>query len=134
MTTASLAAALTQRAELSFRPAYRLHKTDEYSSVFAFRRSLRGRYFGLAYRPNQLGSARLGLVIGKKQAKLAFTRNLIKRQAREAFRHARADLPTLDLVLRLTAPASQLSRREIRADIEALLARLDTLNLVRVSR
>jgi len=48
-------------------------------------------------------AARLGLVIGKKQAPRAVTRNLVKRIAREAFRTRRADFDGFDLLLRLHA-------------------------------
>lgn len=45
--------------------------------------------------------ARLGLVIGKKYAPRAVTRNLVKRLAREAFRVRRAEFAGFDLLLRL---------------------------------
>lgn len=45
---------------------------------------------------------RIGIVVGKKHAPRAVTRNLIKRQAREMFRQRRADLAGWDFVLRLT--------------------------------
>ena len=56
-------------ADLRFRDAYRLRKTDEYSSVFAFRRAIKGRYLIVHYRPNTLDTARLGVVVAKKLAK-----------------------------------------------------------------
>ena len=80
-------------ADQGFRSAHRLHKTDEYSSVFAFRRALRGRFYMVHYRPNSLDTARLGVVVAKKLAKRANVRNLVKRIAREIFRRQRAELP-----------------------------------------
>ncbi|AIP11001.1 ribonuclease P protein component [Burkholderia pseudomallei] len=47
--------------------------------------------------------ARLGLVIGKKYAARAVTRNLVKRLAREAFRMRRAEFAGWDILLRLHA-------------------------------
>jgi ribonuclease P protein component len=47
--------------------------------------------------------ARLGLVIGKKFAPRAVTRNLVKRLAREAFRLRRAEFGGWDVLLRLHA-------------------------------
>ncbi len=44
--------------------------------------------------------ARLGLVVGKKYAPRAVTRNLVKRLAREAFRVRRAEFAGYDLLLR----------------------------------
>ena len=62
---------LPTSADQRFRSAHRLHKTDEYSSVFAFRRALRGRFYMVHYRPNGLDTARLGVVVAKKLAKRA---------------------------------------------------------------
>lgn len=111
-------------ADQGFRSAHRLHKTDEYSSVFAFRRVLRGRWFNLHYCPNTLGHARIGLVVAKKLAKRAVQRNLVKRIGRDLFRHAQADLPAHDLVLRLSAKLDNVTRRMMREDMNSLLGRL----------
>ena len=111
-------------ADQSFRSAHRLHKTDEYSSVFAFRRALRGRFYILHYRPNGLDTARLGVVVAKKLAKRANTRNLVKRIARELFRRHRESLPALDMVVRLQAPVAKATRAELNQDLLALLQKL----------
>lgn len=92
------------------------------------RRVLRGAHFDLHYRPGIAGCARLGLIVAKKLAARAVQRNLLKRLAREAFRHARGELAANDLVLRLArSPGLRMDtevRRLWRADIEQLLARL----------
>ncbi len=49
--------------------------------------------------PNQLGHARLGLVIAKKHVKLAVHRNRLKRLIRESFRLRQASMPPLDIVV-----------------------------------
>lgn len=111
-------------ADQGFRSAHRLHKTDEYSSVFAFRRALRGRFYILHYRPNELDTARLGVVAAKKLAKRANVRNLVKRIAREVFRRQREAVPCMDLVVRLHAPVAKATRAELNLDLHALLQRL----------
>ncbi len=84
----------------AFPKAARLLKTDEFSSVFRLRPWRRSAYFVLYGR--QTGNeARLGLVIGKKFAPRAVTRNLVRRIAREAFRVRRAQFDGFDLLLRL---------------------------------
>lgn len=108
----------------SFRPAYRLRKTDEYSSVFAFRKAVKGRFFVLHYRPSGDSTARLGVVIAKKLARQAVQRNFIKRMARELFRHQRAILPCHDLILRLHSSPKPASRADLRADMQQILRRL----------
>lgn len=90
------------RAQAAFPKAARLLKTDEYSSVFRLRPWRRSPHFVLYGKPTG-NDARLGLVIGKKQAPRAVTRNLIKRLAREAFRLRRAELGGWDILLRLHA-------------------------------
>ena len=107
-----------------FCHAYRLLKTDEFSSVFAFRRSLRGRFYTLYYRPNELTTARMGVTVAKKLVKRANGRNLVKRIAREVFRRQRENLPFCDLVIRLHAPTETVRRTELNMDVRQLLGRL----------
>jgi ribonuclease P protein component len=107
-----------------FCRAYRLLKTDEFSSVFAFRRSLRGRFYTLYYRPNELDTARMGVTVAKKLVKRANGRNLIKRIAREVFRRQRENLPSCDLIIRLHAPVGTARRMELNTDVRQLLGRL----------
>jgi ribonuclease P protein component len=111
-------------ADQRFRSAYRLRKTDEFSSVFAFRRAYKGRFLTVHYRPNALTTARLGVVVAKRFAKRATVRNLVKRIVREQFRKNRASLPALDLVVRLHAPIDRATREMVNDDIVQLLDRL----------
>ena len=114
----------TDQPDQRLLDAYRLRKTDEYSSVFAFRRVVRGRFLSVHYRPNGLATARMGVVVAKKLARRAVLRNLVKRICREVFRLQRHTLPRMDLVVRLSAPAAGSSRAELREDVLALLGRL----------
>jgi len=130
-----------------FRPASRLLSGKEYTAVFANRRVLRGGPFELYYRPLTAlaasagteipampapspQTARLGLVVPKRNAKRAVHRNLVKRLAREAFRHVCSQLPPYDLVLRLGKPLNAKTalldqqRKEWRVQIDQLLQRL----------
>lgn len=107
-----------------FIDAYRLRKTDEFSSVFAFRKAVKGRFFIVHYRPNEGTTARMGVVVAKKLAKRANARNLVKRIAREQFRIRRSELPFFDMVIRLHARVSDATRAMIHADLTLLLERL----------
>jgi len=64
----------------------RLLKAAEFDQVFD--RSVRSsdQYFTVLARPNGLNYPRLGLAISKRRARLAVTRNLLKRITRESFR------------------------------------------------
>jgi ribonuclease P protein component len=90
------------QASAAFPKAARLLKTDEFSSVFRLRPWRRTAHFVVYARPTG-NDARLGLVIGKKYAPRAVTRNLVKRLAREAFRLRRAEFGGWDVLLRLHA-------------------------------
>jgi ribonuclease P protein component len=87
-------------AAAAFPKAARLLKTDEFSSVFRLRPWRRSAHFVIYGSPSGR-AARLGLVIGKKYAPRAATRNMVKRLAREAFRLRRAEFEGFDLLLRL---------------------------------
>lgn len=117
------------RAQAAFPKAARLLKTDEFSSVFRLRPWRRTAHFVVYGRPTG-NEARLGLVIGKKYAPRAATRNLVRRIAREAFRLRRADFGGWDVLLRLhtrfdkkalPSASSPPLRALCRSEIEALL-------------
>ena len=78
----------------------------------------------LHYRPNDLSHARLGVVVAKRLAKRANVRNLVKRIVREQFRKRRANLPAVDIVMRLSAPVDAATRSMLNEDVVRLLERL----------
>jgi len=107
--------------------ARRIVKTDEFSSVFRLRPAFRTAHFVLYTRNNQLDHARLGVVVAKRFAPRAVTRNAIKRVARELFRQA--SLPAIDCIVRLSAPVNKKSgpatstqlKTNLRAELTQLL-------------
>ena len=109
-----------------FARRYRLTKTDEFSSVFGFRRAIRGKLLMLHYQPRPEGMTepRLGLVVGKKLLKHAVDRNRLKRIVREQFRLRRASLPGVDSVVRLAVKPKPLDGKQIADDIVALFDKL----------
>ena len=110
----------------TFARRYRLTKTDEFSSVFGFRRAIRGKLLMLHYqpRPDGLNGARLGVVVGKKLLKRAVDRNRVKRIVREQFRRERPNLPACDLIVRLAAKPAPLDGKLVAGDFLALLEKL----------
>ena len=84
--------------------------------------------------PVPIAGARLGLVVPKRLARRAVMRNLMKRIAREVFRHNRIDLPAMDLILKLARkpvsdqischPTCREFRQLLAQDMENLLAKL----------
>lgn len=77
-------------------------KTDEFSSVFRLRPAKRTEHFVLYAKQSPLQRARLGIVVAKRFAPRAVTRNTIKRQARELFRAS--NLKPCDYIIRLSRP------------------------------
>jgi ribonuclease P protein component len=110
----------------TFARCHRLTRTDEFSSVFGFRRVIRGKLLTLHYRPRPAGEngARLGLVIAKKFLRRAVDRNQVKRIVREQFRCVRRDLPAFDVVARLTVKSARIDRKLLADEVVALLERL----------
>ncbi|CAK7049338.1 MAG: Ribonuclease P protein component [Kerstersia gyiorum] len=112
-------------AELSasFPPSARLHSPEEFAPALKGRRVARGALLVLTSVDSSAGQGRLGLVVPKRHAARAVTRNAIKRVVREAFRHLRQQLPPRDFVVRLhsKAPAVSLSelKRQVRAEADA---------------
>jgi len=91
----------------------RIIKTDDFSSVFRLRPVHRTEHFVLYLRPNSIGQSRLGVVVAKRLAPRAVTRNLIKRLAREVFR--KASLGGVDCIVRLNqAPVRRQSSAATR--------------------
>lgn len=105
-----------------FRREYRLRKTDEFSSVFAFRKTIRGKHFSMLHRPNSADTARLGVVVAKKFVRSAVNRNLVKRIVRESFRLSRRKLPQRDIVVRVSVRMDTPDRRVLREEIDELFA------------
>ena len=113
--------------------AARLHRPSEYVNVLKGRRIARGALFVLnASRtaPKEqhdpgIDQPRLGLIIPKRFASKAVTRNTIKRVIREAFRHKQHQLVPRDYVFRLHSRVQPCSvtqlKRAVRAEADALL-------------
>jgi ribonuclease P protein component len=110
----------------------RILKTDEFSSVFRLRPVKRTEHFALYQQSNALGHARLGVVVAKRLAQRAVTRNMIKRIAREIFR--RSDSTSTDCIIRLTNPlmsrkqsaSSKSCKIALTAELKTLLSSVDS--------
>ena len=102
----------------------RLNSPRQFTGKFAHH--LQGRWFRVLARPNQLDSARLGLIVGRRAADRAVDRSLAKRLAREQFRQVRGQLPGLDVLVRLKAIVTRGERSAATAELRGLLERLCT--------
>lgn len=109
-----------------FTGRFKLKKTDEFSSVFNFRRRVSGPVLVIHYMPNTLGYPRLGLVVGKKTAKLAVRRNYMRRVLRELFRQQKHALDAVDILVRPQKSFSAKNYPEIAAEFQQLIAVLQS--------
>lgn len=76
----------------------RLKTAADFKRVFDAGRRMQLRWFGVIYSPNNLNTPRFGVIISKRMAKRAVTRNRIRRVIREFFRNSQHDLPPGDYV------------------------------------
>jgi ribonuclease P protein component len=112
-------------------PSYRLLKeaklikTDEFSSVFNFRKRIATEYLALHYQTNQLQRPRLGLVVGKKTAKLAVSRNYMRRVLRELFRLQQHEILAADIILRVQKKFDKRDFQLIKLEFNALVVKLN---------
>ena len=105
-----------------FGKAYRLLTTEEFSSVFAFRKQRSRRLIQvLQSDANTAGHARLGLVVGKKAAKRAVKRNYMKRVIREWFRCRKHSLPPRDYIVRVRTAFGREDCAEACRELAALM-------------
>ncbi|SPU48697.1 ribonuclease P [Bordetella trematum] len=122
---------LSAMTRARFPAQARLHRPSEFAAALKGRRLARGAMFvvsAAAPADETDPTARLGLVIAKRFAPLATTRNAIKRVLREAFRHQRPGLPARDYVVRLhsrVTPATLTAlKRAVRSEADALFGRI----------
>jgi ribonuclease P protein component len=104
----------SERTEASFGKAKRLLNAKEYSRVFdgTEAKASHKRLLLLAKRNNS-SRHRLGLVIARKNVRLAVERNRIKRVAREFFRTLQEEEPGMDVVLLARHGLDQLDNAEL---------------------
>lgn len=124
----SLAVRTACRVSEDFPRERRIVKTDDFSSVFRLRPRKRTGHFVLYARPGAATHARLGIVVAKRLAPRAVTRNTVKRICRELFR--KTALPPMDCIVRLAAPLGARGspatgaglKRRIREELQVLLS------------
>ncbi len=109
----------------------KLLKTDDFSSVFNLRKRIANTYLVIRFKPNNLNRPRLGLVVGKKTAKLAVHRNYMKRVLREFFRLNQHQLPSLDLVVQAQKKFQKTEFMLIKQEFEQLTKKLIEKNVTK---
>ena len=102
------------RTSCAFDKSKRLLNAHDYKAVFDQAQwKISSKEFLCLAIPNSFDSPRLGLVIAKKNLKLAVQRNRIKRVIRDNFRLHLNDIPNADLVILARRGLSELSNEEL---------------------
>lgn len=101
----------------TFPKSARLLRPSEFSTALRGKRIGRGAFFMLSryiHYSNPESTARLGLIIAKRYAQRASSRNAIKRVIRESFRARRQQLPSGDYIIRLHSKVPECSLTELK--------------------
>ena len=121
--------------QLSLSKQTKLIKTDDFSSVFNFRKLIAGKHLVVHYKlvssaelpPSNASSVRIGLAVAKKVAKRAVDRNYMKRVLRELVRMqleklalSEPNLMKVDVVIRVQKIYSNQQFIEIKKEFDQL--------------
>ncbi len=106
-----------------FPKRLRLLRASEFERVFAARNSAANPWLVLNGAANDLGHQRLGITVSRRVGG-AVERNRWKRLLREAFRLSQHDLPAIDFVCVVRAPAPPTLRNLIET-LPLLAGRID---------
>ncbi len=108
-----------------FPRSSRLLNAGDYRAVFnGAQLKVSDRNLLILATPNQLPYPRVGLVIAKKNVRLAVQRNRVKRIIRESFRLQHSSLPNLDIVVLARKGMGDLDNSALRKLIEQSWLRL----------
>jgi len=123
LTTLTSPAVAAHRA-LTFSRVSRLIKTDDFSSVFNFRKRISGHFLAIHYLRNQIGHPRLGLIVAKKNTRSSVDRNYIRRVLRELFRKSQHELLNVDLVIRTQRTFGRADYKAVELEFDKLMVKL----------
>lgn len=108
-------------------PAYAFPKAGRLCTPTDYQRVFQGAQFKVSSNaililalPNEQSRARLGLVLGKKNIRLAVQRNRLKRLIRASFRLRQHDIPPLDIVVLARRGLDQKGNSTIHAELNTL--------------
>lgn len=103
---------------MGFPKPVRLRKSAEFKSIKGTKLKVSNPYLLLLAKATGHPTPRLGLAVAKKNVKLAVKRNRIKRIARESFRHCRAFLPNIDIILLVRSGINDLDNKQLQLCLE----------------
>lgn len=111
---------------MSFPRYHRLVAKAEFDSLFNNASKVSQKHLVVLFKPNKTRYARLGIIVGKRVAKKAVTRNQFKRVMRESFRHYQQKLSGVDIVVIARQSFDKLGKQKLREGIDQLWQKLLT--------
>lgn len=109
----------------TFPKELRLLNAFDYSNVFqGVQLRVSSKNFLILAKNCNKPEARIGIIVAKKNVKLAVQRNRLKRQLRETFRKQREVMPSLDLVLLAKKGADLNTNASISEELDYLWRKL----------
>ncbi len=103
-----------------------LKKTDEFSSVFSFRKRFSSHFFVVHYKPSLSQPMRVGFVVAKKVAKHAVDRNYMRRVLREVCRNGLLVNPTADVVIQVQKKFMRQDFSQVNQELNVILNKIQT--------
>lgn len=113
-------------SDFSFTKSLRLLNAHDYKNVFDNNEwKVSNQYFLMLVKSNPDNHPRIGLIIAKKNVKLAVQRNRMKRVIRDSFRHQQHQLPAVDIVIMVRKGIDSLDNQEVHSMLNKLWKKLD---------
>lgn len=109
---------------MHFPRTNRLLTKLEFKSVFDQSRKVTQKHLLVLFKPNSQVQNRLGVIVSKRVAKKAVTRNTIKRIMRESFRLNQDSFLGLDMIVIARQYCDTLEKVELRRGIDKLWEKL----------
>ncbi len=94
---------------------HKIIKKQDFHRVFSGQKRIHSAYFTIYWLRVDLEQPRIGIVISKKNVKLAVRRNRLRRLIKESFRQQLQQLPNVDLVVVVKKIADLATNQEVRA-------------------
>ena len=116
---------MTETSDNTFPKSLRLLNAKDYSNVFgSVDIKLSTQFFTCLARKQTLSYPRLGIIVAKKNVRLAVNRNHIKRLLRESYRQNTKSIPCCDVVLLAKSQCNGADPKKITKELDYVWRKL----------
>lgn len=116
---------MTETSENTFPKSIRLLNAKDYSNVFSsVDIKLSTQFFTCLAKKQPSSCPRLGIIVAKKNVRLAVSRNRIKRLLRESFRTHKHDIPSYDIVMLAKHSSNQADAEKLSKELQYVWRKL----------